>query len=103
MLISGGTQLDCRLDARGSEGVLVRWSWVLEAVERIVTQKSEPIFAEIDTQCRLVNGANASTDNQGDRYVNMTISLEVTDRDGSTSSPSRKTVRLYTNNNCNVS
>jgi hypothetical protein len=100
VLIAGGNQLDCRLDGRGSSGAIVRWSWVLTVVERIVTQKADGIFAEIDTQCRLVAGADSSTDNEGRRYVNMTVALEVSDRDGTQSSPTTRTVRLYTDGNC---
>ena len=99
VLINGGRELDCRLDGRGSSGVIVRWSWVLTVVERILTQRTDGVLAEIDTECRLVAGANSSGD--GDqRYVNMTISLEVMDRDGTQSSPTTRTVRLYTNSNC---
>ena len=99
-LINGGRQLDCRLDGRGSSGVIVRWSWVLTVQERILTQRADGIFAEIDSDCRLVNGANSSADSDDQRYVNMTIALEVTDRDGTQSSPTTRTVRLYTNGNC---
>jgi hypothetical protein len=100
VLINGGRQLDCRLDGRGSGGVIVRWSWVLTVVERLITQRTDGILAEIDTDCRLVNGANSSTDSNDQRYVNMTIVLEVIDRDGTQSSPTTRTVRLYTNGNC---
>ena len=100
VLIEGGTELDCRLDGRGSTGAIVRWSWVLTAVERLVTQKTDGIFAEIDVQCRLVAGGESNTDDEGRRWVPMTISLEVTDRDGSTSSPATRRVRLYTDGNC---
>jgi hypothetical protein len=99
-LINGGRQLDCRLDGRGSCGVIVRWSWVLTVQERILTLRADGIFAEIDSDCRLVNGANSSADSDDQRYVNMTIALEVTDRDGTQSSPTTRTVRLYTNGNC---
>jgi hypothetical protein len=98
-LIENGRELDCRLDGRASEGVLVRYQWVIQVVERIVTQKPDPIFAEIDTDCRLVNGGDSSTDDMGRKYFNMTVSLEVTDRDGSQNTSSR-TIRLYTNGNC---
>jgi hypothetical protein len=103
VLIEGGTELDCRLDGRGSSGAIVRWSWVLMAVERLITQKADGIFAEIDVQCRLVSGAESNTDDEGRRWVPMTISLEVMDRDGTQSSPATKRVRLYTNGNCGFS
>jgi hypothetical protein len=103
VLIEGGTALDCRLDGRGSSGAIVRWSWVLTAVERLITQKADGIFAEIDVQCRLVSGAESNTDDEGRRWVPMTISLEVMDRDGTQSPPTTRTVRLYTNGNCGFS
>jgi hypothetical protein len=103
VLIEGGTALDCRLDGRGSSGAIVRWSWVLTAVERLITQKADGIFDEIDVQCRLVAGGESNTDSEDRRWVPMTISLEVMDRDGAQSSPTTKTVRLYTNGNCGFS
>lgn len=103
VLIEGGTELDCRLDASGSSGAIVRWSWVLMAVERLITQKADAIFAEIDVQCRLVSGGESNTDDEGRRWVPMTISLEVMDRDGAQSPSTTKRVRLYTNGNCGFS
>jgi hypothetical protein len=102
VLIDAGRELDCRLDGRGSNGIIVRWSWVITVVERIIAQRTDGVFAEIDTDCRLVNGANPSTDSDDQKYVNMTISLEVMDRDGSQSSPTTRTIRLYTNSNCGL-
>ena len=99
----GGTELDCRLDGRGSSGAIVRWSWVLSVVERLITQRADGIFAEIDVQCRLVSGADSNTDDEGRRWVPMTISLEVMDRDDPQSPPATKRVRLYTNGNCGFS
>ena len=102
LLIEAGAQLDCRLDARQSDGVLARWMWVFAVVERTIATKTEPTFAEIDTGgCRLVNTATALTDAQG-KYVSMTIQLEVQDRDGSTSPAVTKTVKLYTNDYCGI-
>jgi hypothetical protein len=103
VLIEGGTELDCRLDGSGSSGAIVRWSWVLMAVERLITQKADAIFAEIDVQCRLVSGGESNTDDEGRRWVPMTISLEVMDRDGTQSPSTTKRVRLYTNGNCGFS
>ena len=98
-IVSGGLELDCRLDGTRSDGVLVRWNWIVQVRERIVVQRPDGVFAEIDTDCRLAGGADASTDSEGRKYVNMTVSLEVTDRDGSQNTTSR-TVRLYPNGNC---
>jgi hypothetical protein len=100
-LIEQGRELDCRLDGSGSDGVLVRWEWVLTVTDRIVARKPEPIFAEIDTGgCKFVDDATTFSDD-GSEYVNMTISLEIHDRDDSSSTTS-KTVRLYTNDHCDL-
>ena len=98
-LVSAGLELDCRLDGTRSDGVIVRWNWVLEARDRIVAQRAEGVLAEIDTDCRFVGGAEAFTDSDGRKYVNMSVRLEVTDRDGSQNTTTR-TVRLYTNESC---
>jgi hypothetical protein len=55
---------------------------------------------EIDTDCRLVAGADSFTDSEDLKYVNLAVTLEVMDRDGSQSAPTTRTVRLYTNSNC---
>jgi hypothetical protein len=98
VLIESGLQLDCRLEGRASEGRIVRWHWTLEARERISANRPDSAFNEIDSECRFVNGASTSTDNAG-TYINMTVMLEVTDRDGDQNTSSR-TVKLYTNGNC---
>jgi hypothetical protein len=99
LLVSNGRQLDCRLDGRASSGQIVKWFWTLEAREKITAEKTDGIYAEIDTTCGFVNGATASSDSGG-RYVNMTVTLQVEDRDGTRSSNSSRTIKLYTDNNC---
>jgi hypothetical protein len=95
VLIENGLLLDCRLEGRPSEGRIVRWRWTLQARERIFADKLESAFNEIDTGgCRFVNGATATTDNFG-KYIDMTVTLEVTDRDGDGNTASR-TIKLYT-------
>jgi hypothetical protein len=98
VLIQQGTQLDCRLDGRASEGQIVNWHWILEARERIVADKPDAGFNEIDTDCRFVNGASTSSDSVG-TYINTMALLEVTDRDGDQNTSSRA-IKLYTNSNC---
>ena len=102
LLVEAGDQLDCRLDARASDGVLVLFKWVFTAVERQLANRTDPVYAEIDTGgCRLVKTATAKTDDQG-KYVDMTILLEVQDKDGSQSPAVTKTVKLYTNDYCGI-
>ena len=100
LLIDQGDQLDCRLDARASLGVLTRWSWLFTAADRQIANRTEATYGEIDTGgCPFVEDAPAKTDDQG-RYVDMTIQLEVQDRDGSQSPAVTRSVKLYTNDYC---
>jgi hypothetical protein len=48
-----------------------------------------------------VEEATAKTDDQG-TYVDMTIQLEVQDRDGSQSPAVTRSVKLYTNDYCGI-
>jgi len=98
VLIESGLELDCRLDAKASDGRIVRWNWELEAQEKIRAEKSEPVFNEVDTTCRLVSGDSSTTDSNG-TYVDLKITLEVTDKDGDRNTTDR-TVKLYTNATC---
>jgi len=98
VLIESGLELDCRLDGKPSEGRLVRWRWELEAQEKIRAERSDPAFNEIDTKCSLVSGDSSATDSNG-TYVDLKITLEVTDKDGDRDQTDR-TVKLYTNGNC---
>ena len=97
-MIAAGLELDCRLDGSSSDGRIVKWSWQLEAQERITADKTDPAFNEIDVDCRLVRGRSGDTDSNG-TYTTMSVRLEVTDRDGDQNTTSRN-VRLYFNEVC---
>ena len=98
VLIQNGLELDCRLDGKTSEGRIVLWTWLLEARERIRADRPDPGFNEIDTTCRLIDGASSSSDSNGN-YVDLKVTLEVTDKEGDQNT-SVRTVKLYTNKNC---
>ena len=74
------------------------WTRTLEARERIKADRPEAAFDEIDTDCRLVDGASSSNDGHG-LYVDMTVTMEVTDKDGDQNTSSR-TIELFTNTFC---
>lgn len=101
LLIASGRSLDCRLDARASEGSLKTWIWELKVVERVVAERPDPTWSDIDVSCELFGSVTTSRDSVG-KYANMTIKLEVRDRDDSTSSATSKTVKVYTNDHCGV-
>ena len=98
VLIENGFALDCRLDGKASEGRIVLWTWLLEARERIRADRPDPAFNEIDTTCKLIDGASSSSSSNGN-YVDLKVTLEVTDKEGDQNT-SVRTVKLYTNKNC---
>jgi hypothetical protein len=55
-------------------------------------------FNEIDTTCELIDGASSSSSSNGN-YVDLKVTLEVTDKEGDQNT-SVRTVKLYTNKNC---
>lgn len=98
-MIENGLQLDCRLDGSASDGRIVKWEWSLEAQERVQSgSKPDAAFGEIDVDCGLVEGRSGDTDSNG-RFTSMSVSLEVTDKDGDRSQTSRN-VRLYFDGVC---
>jgi len=98
-MIEHGLQLDCRLDGSSSDGRIVKWEWSLEAQERVSSgAKPEPAFGEIDVDCGLIEGRSGDTDSSG-RFTSMSVSLEVTDKDGDRNQASRN-VRLYFDGVC---
>ena len=97
-MIEEGRQLDCRLDGKNSAGRIVKWSWTLEAEERVSADKPDPGFNEIDVDCDFVGSRTGDTDSNG-RYTSMSVRLEVTDKDGDRNSSTRN-VRLYFNEVC---
>ena len=97
-MIERGLELDCRLDGSSSDGRIVKWSWSLEAQERVTSDKPDAAFNEIDVDCGMVEGISGDTDSNG-RYTSMRVSLEVTDRDGDRNQTSRN-VRLYFDGVC---
>ncbi len=101
-VIDAGEAVDCRLNGSASNGTIARWIWVLAATERSQINKNEPEL--IDPQipgCKFVQGASYTIDEMG-RYLNMTVTLEVQDRDGSTSPAVSRTVKLYTDDLCGL-
>jgi hypothetical protein len=97
-MIEHGSQLDCRLDGRSSDGRIVRWDWALEVQERVTTSRPDPAFNEIDVHCEFIKGRTGDTDASG-RYTTMKVDLEVTDKDGDRDRTSRD-VRLYFDEVC---
>lgn len=95
--------LDCVLDASASDGRLTRWIWTLTSEKEVTETRSGTTWTpDISIGCSFITGATSNTDSQG-RYVNITIKLQVEDRDGTRSSAVSRTVKLYTEERCGFS
>ena len=71
----------------------------MRAIDTINASRPDSGFGDIDTGgCSFVNGATTAIGSLG-KYIEMTVVLEATDRDGDSDTTSR-TIRLYTNGAC---
>jgi len=95
-------QADCVLDAGASRGFIDRWNWTYWAAGSPIgfTTAETRSTPRIDTKCAFFEGARGGDDSSGNRYIQMTIELVVSDRVGNRSSPVRRAVRLYPNRLC---
>jgi hypothetical protein len=95
--------MDCVLNTSASDGVLRFWTWTLSAKKDLTEIRQGAVWTpDITAGCSFIEGSSSATDSQG-RYVDITIKLQVEDRDGTKSSTVSRTVKLYTNDLCGFS
>ena len=96
---------DCVLDGSGSQGFVSAWIWTYTAGTSTLghTSKDAGSHPQISTKCTFLNTATGGDGPNGDRYLNMEITLQVQDRDGVRTDVIRQPVRLYPNHTCGFS
>ncbi len=94
--------MDCRLDARTSGGFLKFYIWTYTVGSSTNTDTKGDAEADIEVKdhCDLFKDRSTATDSDGAKYLNMDIGLVVEDREGTRSSKTTKTVRVYVNGYC---
>jgi hypothetical protein len=94
--------LDCTYDATTSGGFprFYNWTYTVSGANNrsTTTDKTGDVF--IQDKCDFFKGRSTSTDSNGDRYLSMDIRLVIEDKEGTSSQPSTRTVRVFTNGRC---
>ena len=100
-ITNGNGDTDCRLDATASGGFARFYSYTYAIGSSTVTDvKTDPMnIVDIADPCTFFKDHSTADDN-GDKYFNMDISLQIEDREGSKSSVTKKTIRMYPQGNC---
>jgi len=96
---------DCVLDGSGSQGSIAAWIWTYTAGTSTLghTSKDAGSHPQISTKCTFLNTATGGDGPNGDRYLNMEVTLQVQDRDGVRTDIIRQPVKLYPNHTCGFS
>jgi len=91
---------DCRLDASASSGVPRFYIYTYTLSSTTITDGKTDKFGDVDIpDCNFYKDHSTDDDN-GDRYLNVDISLQIEDREGARSSINTKRVRFYPSGNC---
>jgi len=100
--LSGGGDNDCRVDASASSGVPRFYIYTYQIGSSTVTDGKTDKVGDVDISgnpCDFFKDHSTNEDN-GDKYLNVDVSLQIEDREGAKSSVTKKTVRFYTAGNC---
>lgn len=95
-------RLDCSYDATASGGFprFYNWTFTVGGSNNRSTTTDKTGDLSIQDKCDFFKGRSTATDSNGDRYLNMDIRLVIEDREGTSSQPSTRTVRVFTNGRC---
>jgi hypothetical protein len=98
-------ELDCLLDGAGSSGFIDAWVWTYNTATSQLghTSKDAASHPQISTKCAFLQTATGGDGPNGDRFLNMEVTLQVQDRAGARSEIVRQPVRLYPNRQCGFS
>jgi hypothetical protein len=98
-------ELDCLLDGSASQGFIDAWIWTYTVGTSTLghTSKDPGSRPQISTKCTFLNTATGGDGPNGDRFLNMEVTLLVQDRAGVRTGIVRQAVRLYPNKQCGFS
>jgi len=100
-ITNGSGDNDCRVDATASSGVPRFYIYTYAIGSTTVTDGKTDKTGDVDISsgCDFFKDHSTNDDN-GDKYLNVDVSLQIEDREGVRSGFARKTVRFYTAGNC---
>jgi hypothetical protein len=104
-LNNADAEFDCLLDGSASTGFISSWIWTYTVGTSTLghTSKDAGSGPQISTKCAFLNTGTGGDGPNGDRFVNMVVTLQVQDAAGVRSGVTQQAVRLYPNHQCGFS
>lgn len=98
-------EFDCLLDGSASQGFIDSWIWTYTVGTNTLghISKDAGSHPQISTKCAFLNTGTGGDGPNGDRFLNMEVTLQVQDRAGVRTGFVRQAVRLYPNRQCGFS
>jgi hypothetical protein len=99
-------ELECVLDASASQGGVSAYLWTYtmgSMTLRHTAPASNPASSPQSTGCPFYQQGTGGDGPNGDRFLNMTVTLQLRDANGTLSGISQQAVRVYPNMQCGFS
>ena len=99
-------ELECVLDGSGSQGGISAYLWTYtmgSMTLRHTAPASNPASSPQSTGCPFYQQGTGGDGPNGERFLNMTVGLQVQDSNGNRSALVQQAVRVYPNNQCGFS
>jgi hypothetical protein len=99
-------ELDCVLDASGSQGGITAYLWTYtmgSLTLRHTAPAGNPASSPQGTGCSFYQQGTGGDGPNGERFLNMTVTLQVQDSNGTRSGVIQQAVRVYPNKQCGFS
>ena len=96
---------DCVLDGSQSSGPVSAWIWTYTMGTNTLGHTSNVANShpQIATKCGFLSTATGGDGPNGERYLNMTVTLQVRDFSGNLSNTVQQAVKVYPNKQCGFS
>jgi len=96
---------DCVLDGSQSSGPVSAWIWTYTMGTNTLghTSNAANSHPQIATKCAFLSTATGGDGPNGERYLNMTVTLQVRDFSGNPSNTVQQAVKVYPNRQCGFS
>ena len=88
--------LDCTFDASSSSGLIDRYIWTVTVGSRELIHNTNQPSVKLDTDCTVLGGGTEDSEGR----IEMRLELHLRGQDGTLSSRTRQTIKVWTNDRC---
>jgi hypothetical protein len=102
---ANAVDFDCVLDGSQSTGSVAAWIWTYTMGTSTLghTSNTANSHPQIATKCAFLNTATGGDGPNGEKYLNMSVTLQVRDFSGNLSNTVQQAVKVYPNRECGFS